>query len=116
MTQAGNEIILVSGPNKAVILAAPLKIDFYQNDVLSVSVNAKGLMRFEHIRTKPEHKEPDENGHDNEANNVKENQVKSIEDEDPGAWEENFKSHHDAKPNGPEAVALDFTFPQVMIA
>lgn len=30
--------------------------------------------------------------------------------EDPGAWEENFKSHHDSKPYGPTAVALDFTF------
>jgi len=29
---------------------------------------------------------------------------------DPGAWEENFKSHHDTKPNGPTAVALDFSF------
>lgn len=28
-----------------------------------------------------------------------------------GAWEENFKSHHDTKPRGPSAVALDFTFP-----
>ena len=30
---------------------------------------------------------------------------------DPGAWEENFKSHHDSKPFGPEAIALDFSFP-----
>ena len=29
---------------------------------------------------------------------------------DPGAWEENFKSHHDTKPNGPTAVAMDFSF------
>jgi alpha 1,3-glucosidase len=29
---------------------------------------------------------------------------------DAGAWEENFKSHHDSKPNGPTAVALDFSF------
>lgn len=32
-------------------------------------------------------------------------------DSDPGAWEENFKSHHDVKPLGPEAIALDFSFP-----
>lgn len=32
-------------------------------------------------------------------------------DSDPGAWKENFKSHHDAKLFGPEAVALDFSFP-----
>lgn len=37
------------------------------------------------------------------------------EEDDPGAWEENFKSHHDSKPNGPEAVALDFSFPQAQV-
>lgn len=31
--------------------------------------------------------------------------------EDPGAWEENFKSHHDSKVRGPEAVGLDISFP-----
>lgn len=33
-----------------------------------------------------------------------------------GAWEENFKSAHDSKPNGPEAVALDFSFPEAVSA
>lgn len=32
-------------------------------------------------------------------------------EEDPGTWEENFKSHHDTKPHGPTAVAMDFVFP-----
>jgi mannosyl-oligosaccharide alpha-1,3-glucosidase len=30
---------------------------------------------------------------------------------DIGAWEENFKGHHDTKPHGPSAVGLDFSFP-----
>lgn len=29
-----------------------------------------------------------------------------------GAWQENFKSHHDSKPHGPSSVGLDFTFPE----
>lgn len=37
------------------------------------------------------------------------------DDDEPGAWEEDFKSHHDSKPNGPEAVALDFEFPHAQI-
>lgn len=36
-------------------------------------------------------------------------------DDEPGAWEEDFKSHRDSKPYGPEAVALDFTFPQAQV-
>lgn len=34
---------------------------------------------------------------------------------DSGAWDEDFKSHHDSKPNGPEAVAMDFSFPQAQV-
>lgn len=26
--------------------------------------------------------------------------------DDPGAWEENFKSHHDTKPKGPSAIGM----------
>lgn len=52
--KSDKEIIILSGSNKAVVHAAPLRIDFYSNDVLTVSVNAKGLMRFEHLRVKPQ--------------------------------------------------------------
>lgn len=38
---------------KAIINVSPLKLDFYQNDKHVVSFNAKGLMRFEHLRVKP---------------------------------------------------------------
>lgn len=48
-----SQIVITAGANRAVIVAKPFRIDFYQNDVLTVSANAKGLMRFEHTRTKP---------------------------------------------------------------
>lgn len=48
------QIVISAGKlNKAVVVAQPFRIDFYQNDVLTVSANAKGLMRFEHTRAKP---------------------------------------------------------------
>ncbi|XP_004521723.1 neutral alpha-glucosidase AB isoform X2 [Ceratitis capitata] len=101
------ELTITSGSNKAVVVADPFRIDFYQNNVLTVSVNAKGLMTFEHLRPKPQ-----ELGTDSpDANEVK----SSDEITDPGAWEENFKSHHDSKPYGPEAVALDFSFPEAEV-
>lgn len=52
--KSDKEIIISSGTNKAIIHAAPFRIDFYSNNVLTVSVNAKGLMRFEHLRVKPQ--------------------------------------------------------------
>lgn len=54
VTEATNgDVTIVAGSNKLFIAANPLRLDFYQNDVLSVTVNGKGLMRFEHLRTKP---------------------------------------------------------------
>ena len=32
-------------------------------------------------------------------------------DEEPDLWQETFGGHTDSKPNGPTAVAMDFTFP-----
>ncbi|XP_039959611.1 neutral alpha-glucosidase AB isoform X2 [Bactrocera tryoni] len=103
------EFTITSGPNKAVVNADPFRVDFYQNDVLTVSVNAKGLMTFEYLRPKPQ--QPAEGANDAAANEVKE----ADEITDAGAWEENFKSHHDSKPYGPEAIALDFTFPEAEV-
>lgn len=42
------------GPNKAILHFRPFKIDLYSQDQLVISTNARGLMRFEHIRNKPE--------------------------------------------------------------
>lgn len=47
------QITLGYGDYKAVIGATPFKIDFFNQDKLVVSFNAKGLMRFEHLRPKP---------------------------------------------------------------
>lgn len=55
---------------------------------------------------------------DEEGNAIvapEDNRPKSIEDEDPGSWDENYKSHHDSKPNGPQAIALDFSFPEARV-
>ena len=54
--------------------------------------------------------EQEENAENVEIN-VNENAPGDGADDDPGAWEESFKTHHDSKPFGPEAVALDFSFP-----
>lgn len=74
--------------NYAVIQAVPFKIDFYRDNIHTVTVNGKNLMTYEHLRTK----------------------AVPTADEDPDSWEETFEGVTDSKPNGPEAVALDFTF------
>jgi mannosyl-oligosaccharide alpha-1,3-glucosidase len=74
-----------------VIKLSPFEIDFYQNEVKVVTVNSNGLMKFEELRTKPSTPDPNE---------------------DEEAWEEEFNGGIDSKKNGPEGVALDFTFPE----
>lgn len=113
VVKGSDETSVVSGTRKAVIIHNPLRVDFYLNDVLIVSSNAKGLMRFEHLRKRPESAPPAVNEEEEQVDPPQAaEQPKSIEDEDPGSWDENFKSHHDSKPNGPEALAMDFTFPE----
>lgn len=114
--KGGDETTTVTSENKkAVIVHKPFRLDFYLDDVLTVSVNSKGLMRFEHLRRKPEQRHYGEDQGEEENANAGEQKpdtAQSIEDADPGAWEENFKSHHDSKKDGPEAIALDFAFPR----
>ncbi|OXU24605.1 hypothetical protein TSAR_003579 [Trichomalopsis sarcophagae] len=90
--------VVSSGPNRAYLQASPFKIDFYASNRRVLTVNAKGLMRFEHLRTK------------NSTNSGDGAEL------DPGAWEEEFRGHKDSKPLGPEAVALDFGFPEARYA
>lgn len=52
--QIPGSITLVKGQNKAVLHVNPFKVDLYSQGVLTISANARGLMRFEHLRTKPE--------------------------------------------------------------
>lgn len=80
-------ILVHSTSNRAAILLSPFQIDFFHNSAPAVTVNGKHLMRFEQLRTKP-----------------------TIPDPNDDSWEETFNEFVDTKPNGPEAVALDFTF------
>eukprot|EP00088_Acartia_fossae_P032112 TRINITY_DN3291_c0_g1_i2.p1 TRINITY_DN3291_c0_g1~~TRINITY_DN3291_c0_g1_i2.p1 ORF type:complete len:896 (-),score=202.34 TRINITY_DN3291_c0_g1_i2:157-2844(-) len=69
----------------------PLRLDFFVGENIVMSLNSRGLMRFEHLREK--------GAADQEAN-----------DTEPDLWQESFGGHTDTKVNGPTAVAMDFTF------
>ncbi|XP_053682461.1 neutral alpha-glucosidase AB [Sabethes cyaneus] len=108
---SGTEITISSegGLSKAIVKVAPFRIEFYRENTLVLVANSKGLMKFEHLRRKE--LKPAEQTADNDGQDAAENAVEEPK-EDPGAWEENFKSHHDSKPKGPEALSMDFSFPQ----
>lgn len=47
-------ISVMAGMNKVTVHAIPFRVDLFSGDQLVISVNARGLMRFEHMRPKPE--------------------------------------------------------------
>ncbi|GLH04970.1 uncharacterized protein GBIM_10615, partial [Gryllus bimaculatus] len=104
--QTADHVTVQAGANEAKVFAAPFRVDLYSHGQLVISSNARGLLKFEHYRKKPEQKAEEGAGAAEEAVAAGEEDIEA----DPGAWEENFKSHHDTKPYGPAAVALDFSF------
>ncbi|XP_041707131.1 neutral alpha-glucosidase AB isoform X3 [Coregonus clupeaformis] len=51
--------------------------------------------------------------HDEEKASEGEEEEVEEEVDQPGMWEETFKSHADTKPNGPSSISLDFSLPGV---
>lgn len=53
--RTADHVIVTNGGNKVILYAIPFRVDLYSQDLLVVSANARGLMRFEHYRTKPKY-------------------------------------------------------------
>ncbi|XP_063543327.1 neutral alpha-glucosidase AB isoform X2 [Cydia strobilella] len=84
-------VTVVNGQgHKVLITAEPFKLEFLdQAGDVAVVVNGNAQLEVEPLKVK------EEGG-----------------DEDDSSRGENFKSHHDSKPRGNEAVSLDVTFPE----
>ncbi|KAF3822164.1 hypothetical protein GH733_007538 [Mirounga leonina] len=113
------ELTVAEGPYKIILTARPFRLDLLEDRSLLLSVNARGLLDFEHQRAPrvPQgSKDPAEGGGaqpeeaPGDGDKPEETQGKAEKDE-PGAWEETFKTHSDSKPYGPTSVGLDFSLP-----
>ncbi|RUS82149.1 hypothetical protein EGW08_010083 [Elysia chlorotica] len=118
------------GDNQMVINTNPLRIDFLINNEPVSSLNAQGLLKFEHTQEKKgwfssrvsslfsfvsqpfrAKKEETEEGVEGEEGAVQEDEKPSDDERDAGMWEETFKGFTDSKPNGPTSVGVDIAFP-----
>ncbi|XP_069116390.1 neutral alpha-glucosidase AB-like isoform X2 [Argopecten irradians] len=113
--------------NKIVLTSSPFRVDFFTEGDHVVGVNAQGLLKFEHLRTKPEPKpaetnndekpEDEENKDDDDEDEEEAKEEKVVaetqdgQDEEPDMWGESFKGFADSKPNGPASVGMDIGFP-----
>jgi len=102
LSRDSSSVVLGLGEStsRAVLSFEPFRVDFLRDNQLLLSTNARGMMNFEHIRHKKGSVEAIEGGQDELAD----------EDDGPDMWEESYGGHTDSKPNGPTAVAMDFTF------
>jgi alpha 1,3-glucosidase len=95
------------GKFEAVITYAPFGIDFKRDDSTQIRFNDRGLLNVEQWRPKIEKPAP-ETKEGEEATVTPE--VLTGEDESTW-WDETFGGATDSKPQGPESVGLDITFP-----
>jgi alpha 1,3-glucosidase len=99
------------GSHQAIIRHAPFSIDFQRDGETQVKFNERGFLNMEHWRPKVE--KPVEEKKDGEEDAKQE---EKIDDDDKSEdestwWDETFGGSTDSKPRGPEAVALDISFP-----
>uniref|UniRef100_A0A8C1ZUM7 Zgc:171967 n=1 Tax=Cyprinus carpio TaxID=7962 RepID=A0A8C1ZUM7_CYPCA len=112
-------VVSLGGKDQRLILSAqPFRLDIVEGSQVLMSLNSRGLLAFEHLRTRKD--TISEMNHTiktisvDEKSTTKPCEMEIKEDDDkPGMWEETFKSHTDSKPNGPTSISLDFSLPGV---
>ncbi|NWY93494.1 GANAB glucosidase, partial [Loxia curvirostra] len=147
------ELSLGPGGHRLLVTERPFRLDLLRHRELLCSVNARGLLVFEHQRRRrdsggggaggtrgrrwqhPEREgDKDGEGGDTGVGHPQSNNPPTLfwggvppfltgfvppqpaeppaePEEEPGAWEETFKTHTDSKPYGPTSVGLDFSLP-----
>ncbi|KAF1848001.1 glycoside hydrolase family 31 protein [Cucurbitaria berberidis CBS 394.84] len=98
------------GKHQAVIRHAPFGIEFQRDGETQVKFNERGFLNVEHWRAKVEKVEEEKK--EGEEEKVEDEKKEDATGEDESTWwEESFGGNTDSKPRGPEAVALDISFP-----
>lgn len=98
------------GKHQAVIRHSPFGIEFQRDGETQVKFNEQGFLNVEHWRAKIDKQKEEEKKEGEEANAEAAKKEETGEDESTW-WEETFGGNTDSKPRGPEAIALDISFP-----
>ncbi|XP_046876075.1 neutral alpha-glucosidase AB-like isoform X2 [Hypomesus transpacificus] len=136
LTQDRGAVVLSlgGGDRRVIVNAQPFRLDIMEGPQVLLSLNARGLLAFEHLRYRKDtiaHKmsstvgsmwdrirsvfssktqaDTEEEETTETTEKLSEEKVAEEEEDLPGMWEETFKSHTDSKPNGPSAISLDFS-------
>jgi alpha 1,3-glucosidase len=96
--------------HQAVIRHAPFGIEFQRDGETQVKFNERGLLNLEHWRQKTE-KPAEEKKEGEDGTEQDETKEEAAGEDESTWWDESFGGNTDSKPRGPEAIALDITFP-----
>jgi alpha 1,3-glucosidase len=97
------------GKHQAVIRHHPFGIEFQRDGETQIKFNDRGLMNLEHWRPKVE--KPVEEKKEGEEEKEEDKKEEPQGEDESSWWDETFGGNTDTKPRGPEAVALDISFP-----
>lgn len=104
---------VIYGPSKnfeCVITHSPFGVEFKRDGETQIQFNERGLLNYEHWRDPAEY----EGKNGDSAKDAESGGDESIEtpSEDQSTWgDESFGGNTDSKPKGPEAIAMDISFP-----
>ncbi|KAF0304232.1 Neutral alpha-glucosidase AB [Amphibalanus amphitrite] len=109
VSQTAERLHLSFGTDGQLVLSyEPFQLEVARAGTTVITVNSAGLFNFEHYRPKPQ---PKEAAAEAEGGEASDQEQPAADSEQPGQWEENFKTHRDSKPHGPSSVGVDVTFP-----
>ncbi|KAK0947779.1 glucosidase II [Friedmanniomyces endolithicus] len=103
-----------AGAFEAVVKHSPFGVDFKRNGETQIKFNGQGMLNVEHWRPKIDRPAPEKEGEEEKKDGEESAEVDTnvVTADDEGTWwEESFGGNTDSKPRGPEAVALDISFP-----
>ncbi len=113
MTEEAGQTRVRYGPSKefeCIITHAPFRMDFKRDGDTHVQFNGRGLLNYEHWRDPTIYeKQADQSSTEPEAEGATSTET-PWEDQSTW-WDETFGGNTDSKPKGPEAVAMDISFP-----
>jgi mannosyl-oligosaccharide alpha-1,3-glucosidase len=100
-----------AGNHQAIIRHTPFSIDFQRDGETQIKFNERGLLNLEHWRAKKEPPPVEEKKEGEEEKKEEEKKEEENKEDESTWWDETFGGNTDSKPRGPEAVALDISFP-----
>lgn len=113
MTEEAGQTRIKYGPSKefeCLIVHVPFRVEFKRNGETHVQFNGRSLLNYEHWLDPRDYEEKTDTG-STETEGEEATPPETPSEDQSTWWDESFGGNTDSKPKGPEAVAMDISFP-----